>query len=75
MFDMLNMLGVRLDPKLERLLASVARRRRMSRSELVRVALRRYLDVDLGEGAREQSLRASVHDEPDLDHDDRGWTP
>jgi len=72
---MFNMLGVRLDPKLERLLSAVAKRRRMSRSALVREAVRRYLDVELAERAREQSLRASRHEEPDLTHDDRGWTP
>jgi RHH-type rel operon transcriptional repressor/antitoxin RelB len=76
MFNMLNMLGVRLDPKLDRLLGAEARRRRTTKSEVAREAIRRFLEAaDIAKQAREQSLRASAKDEPDLEHDDTGWTP
>lgn len=70
------MLGVRLDDQLEKELAAVARRRGISRSELVRRALRDYLARNCdGEEARRQSVLASRLDrdaEP-LEGDDRGW--
>jgi RHH-type rel operon transcriptional repressor/antitoxin RelB len=71
-----NMLGVRLDRQLDRLLAAAARRRRMTKSELAREAIRRYLsDDDLAARAREQSLRASSsEDAGEVEHDDGGWT-
>lgn len=69
------MLGVRLDPHLDRLLSALARQRRTTKSALAREAIRLYLaDGDLASRAREQSLRASDHDEPELEHDERGWT-
>ncbi len=73
---MFNMLGVRLDRQLDRLLAAAARRRRMTKSELAREAIRRYLsDDDLAARAREQSLRASSsEDAGEVEHDDGGWT-
>jgi RHH-type rel operon transcriptional repressor/antitoxin RelB len=68
------MLGVRLDPKLDRLLAAEARRRRVTKSEIAREAIRRYLaGRDLTEEAREQSRRASAVRSEFLGHDDRGW--
>jgi RHH-type rel operon transcriptional repressor/antitoxin RelB len=76
MFNTLNMLGVRLDPKLDRLLGAEARRRRTTKSQVAREAIRRFLQgTDIAKQAREQSLRASAQDEPDLGHDDSGWTP
>jgi predicted DNA-binding protein len=76
MFNTLNMLGVRLDPKTDRLLAALARQRRTTKSALVREAIERYLqNADLAGRAREQSLRASAKAEPELAHDDAQWTP
>jgi predicted transcriptional regulator len=75
MFNALNMLGVRLDPKLDRRLAAEARRRRISKSQLAREAIERYLAAqDLAKEAREQSLRASAAAGEPFPHDDRGWT-
>jgi predicted transcriptional regulator len=72
---MLNMLGVRMDPALDRLLAAEARRRRTTKSELAREAIRAYLEgIDIAKRAREQSLRASAGSEGEFEHDDRGWT-
>ena len=74
---MFNMLGVRLDPKTDRLLASVAKRRGTTKSAVAREAIHRYLvQLDLAASAREQSLRAAKADEleAELPHDDRGWT-
>jgi predicted transcriptional regulator len=69
------MLGVRLDPKLDRSLAAEARRRRVTKSALAREAIRHYLaGRDLAAEAREQSERASAGGGGYLDHDDRGWT-
>jgi predicted transcriptional regulator len=69
------MLGVRLDPRLDRLLSAIARKRRTTRSALVREAIRRFLtEADLAARAREQSLRAGQSADPELEHDDRGWT-
>jgi predicted transcriptional regulator len=72
------MLGVRLEPKLEKHLAAVARRLRTTKSALAREAIRRFLaDGDLAARAEEQSRRASAADTgaDELPHDDRGWTP
>jgi predicted transcriptional regulator len=75
MLNALNMLGVRLDPKLDRRLAAEARRRRVTKSQLAREAIERYLGAqDLAKEAREQSVRASTHADDYLPHDDRGWT-
>ncbi|MGO8997789.1 MAG: ribbon-helix-helix protein, CopG family [Polyangiaceae bacterium] len=70
------MLGVRLDPRLDRLLSALARRRRTTKSELAREAIQRYLtEADLAARAKEQSQRASRKAAPDeIEHDDRGWT-
>jgi predicted transcriptional regulator len=70
------MLGVRLDARLERLLGALARRRKTSKSAIAREAILRYVtEADLTMRAREQSQRASQAQEPELEHDDRGWTP
>jgi predicted transcriptional regulator len=70
------MLGVRLDARLERLLAALARRRKTSKSAIAREAILRYVtEADLTTRAREQSHRASQADESEFEHDDRGWTP
>jgi predicted transcriptional regulator len=76
MFNALNMLGVRLDPRLDRLLSALARRRRTTKSELAREAIQRYLvEADLAARAKEQSQRASrAKGAGELEHDDRGWT-
>jgi predicted transcriptional regulator len=74
-FNVFNMLGVRLDPRLDRMLAALARRRKTTKSELAREAIRRFVtESDLPSRAREQSLRVSAADEPELEHDDTGWT-
>lgn len=68
------MLGIRLDPGLDRLLAALARQRRTTKSALAREAIRQYLtEAGLAERAREQSLRAGSESTP-MEHDDRGWT-
>jgi predicted transcriptional regulator len=75
MFYMSNMLGVRLDRETDRLLTQLARQRKTTKSALVREAIQRYVAVAaLARSAREQSIRASSAEEPDLEHDDRGWT-
>ena len=72
---MLNMLGVRLDPQTDRLLTTLAKRQRTTKSALARQAIRRFIEEqDLTVRAREQSVRASRKDEQELQHDDRGWT-
>ena len=70
------MLGVRLDPRLDRLLSALARQRRTTKSALAREAIRRYVgEADLAKRASEQSQRASKRDaDLGLEHDDRGWT-
>jgi predicted transcriptional regulator len=73
------MLGVRLDRTLDRRLTAEARRRHITKSQLAREAIAKYLAADdLAARAREQSLRVSrrkadegLHDA----HDDREWTP
>lgn len=53
-------MAIRLDPPLERDLVAVARRQKRSKSEVVREAIRRYLDADtLAAEARKQSVRVS----------------
>lgn len=76
LFYKFNVLGVRLEPRLERALAQLARRRRTTKSALAREAIDRFVrEAGLAEQAREQSLRASATDDlPDVGHDDRGWT-
>lgn len=57
---MFNMMGVRLDPPTERRLRAAAKRRRCSKSTLVREAIHRYLaGQDLEAEARRQSLLVS----------------
>ena len=68
------MLGVRLDPHLDRLLAALARQRRTTKSALAEEAIRRYLRAEeFAARARDQSLRAT-EGESGLEHDDCGWT-
>jgi predicted transcriptional regulator len=70
------MLGVRLDRNTDRLLGALARQRRTTKSALVREAIERYVAAaELAQQAREQSLRASKRSAPELEHDDREWTP
>ncbi len=59
------LLGVRLDEELDRLLTEVARQQGRTRSEIVREALRRYLDEDrfLAEARRQSRLVADEADE------------
>ncbi|MBI2896793.1 MAG: ribbon-helix-helix protein, CopG family [Deltaproteobacteria bacterium] len=53
-------LAVRLDPPLQRDLGAIARRQKRSKSDVVREAIRRYLESDaLAAEARKQSLRVS----------------
>jgi predicted DNA-binding protein len=59
-FNMLNMIGVRMDPEMERRLEAAARREGRTKSAIVREAVERYLRAtDLVEEARSQSLRVS----------------
>ncbi len=75
MLNALNMLGVRLDRSLDRKLTAEARRRRITKSQLAREAIERYLaGHDLAAEARAQSLRASRRAVEYLPHDDDGWT-
>ena len=59
---MFYMLGVRLDPELDRLLSAAAKRHGRSKSDLVRDAVRRYLEDPRGLAAeaRRQSLLVST---------------
>lgn len=60
MFNVSNMIGVRIDTELEHRLADAARREGRSKSAIVREAIRRYLTAtDLAEEARTQSLSVS----------------
>ena len=75
MFNAFNMLGVRLEPRLERLLSALAKQRHTTKSALARAAIRKFLtEADLATRAREQSLHVSTTDDEGLEHDDRGWT-
>lgn len=57
---MFNMIGIRIDPDLQRRLDAAARRQGRTKSAIVREAVRRYLtDTDLEDEARRQSLRVS----------------
>lgn len=64
------MLGVRLEPQIEASLASIARRTRRTKSDIVREAIGQYVrrndEAYLAE-ARRQSLHAAAHD------DDGDW--
>ncbi len=58
------MLGIRLEPELDRQLATVARQTGRSKSELVREAIRRFLNGnDLIAEARRQSLLVAERDD------------
>jgi RHH-type rel operon transcriptional repressor/antitoxin RelB len=57
------MLGIRLDDELDQKLTAIARQRGLTKSELVREAIRRYLSEDeLASEARRQSLLVSAHE-------------
>jgi RHH-type rel operon transcriptional repressor/antitoxin RelB len=57
------MLGVRLEDELDHKLAAIARQRGLTKSDLVREAIRRYLDEnELASEARRQSLLVSHGD-------------
>ncbi len=54
------MLGIRLEPKVDRRLAALAKQQGKTKSDLAREAIRRYLlENDLIEEARRQSLLVS----------------
>ena len=63
------MLGVRLEVVLDQKLTAIAKQRGLTKSDLVREAIRRYLSEDeLASEARRQSLLVSAHeDEETLD--------
>jgi len=68
------MLGIRLEPELERRLDWLARTTGRPKSELAREAIRGYLDRNIEE-ARRQSLLASRTTIADMTSDDTGWSP
>ncbi len=56
-----DVLGIRLDPGLERKLVAIARQQKRTKSEVAREAIRRYVEsATLVEEARRQSLLASA---------------
>ena len=63
------MLGIRLEDELDQKLTAIAKQRGLTKSDLVREAIRRYLSEDeLASEARRQSLLVSAHeDEETLD--------
>lgn len=77
------MLGVRLDPEVEKSLAALAKRTRRSKSEIAREAISRHVlahDEDFLTEARRQSLRAAARDDAAdwefweaLEAEDGGW--
>ena len=67
------MLGVRLEPELERRLDWLAGATGRPKSDLAREAIRRYLEASADE-ARRQSILASRVVEPEFAADDTGWT-
>ncbi len=67
------MLGIRLEPELERRLDWLADATGRSKSELAREAIRRYLEAN-AEEARRQSILASRATESEFVSDDTGWT-
>ncbi len=78
------MLGVRLDPRTERSLASLAKRENRSKSEIAREAIARHVlsrdEAYLAE-CRRQSLRAAELDDADdwtfweaIEAEDGSWT-
>ena len=72
------MLGIRIEPELERELERLAKHTGRSKSEVARDAIRRYVQAhNFSTEARAQSLRASARDSAGdlLAFDDRGWTP
>jgi len=68
------MLGIRLEPELERRLDWLARATGRPKSDLAREAIRGYLDRNVEE-ARRQSLLASRTTIADMTSDDTGWSP
>lgn len=77
------MLAVRIEEELERQLAAVARRKGRSKSDLVREALRRYLDDDLwlSECRRQSRLATEAAAQDPIDDlleaaagEVKGWT-
>lgn len=77
------MLALRIDKELEQQLAALARHKRRSKSDLVREALRRYLDDDAwlrecqrqSRAASQADAQSSVDDLLDDAADDvQGWT-
>jgi RHH-type rel operon transcriptional repressor/antitoxin RelB len=68
------MLGIRLEPELERRLDWLARATGRPKSDLAREAIRGYLDSNVEE-ARRQSILASRTVIADMSSDDTGWTP
>lgn len=72
------MLGVRLDPELDRRLTELAQQTHRSKSDVARAAIVDYLvGHDLAALAARQSALASAATTPDdyLPIDDRGWLP
>jgi RHH-type rel operon transcriptional repressor/antitoxin RelB len=67
------MLGIRLDPELERRLDWLAGATGRPKSDLARDAIRRYLEANADE-ARRQSILASRVAELAFASDDTGWT-
>jgi RHH-type rel operon transcriptional repressor/antitoxin RelB len=67
------MLGIRLEPELERRLDWLAHATGRAKSDLAREAIRRYLDSNVEE-ARRQSVLASETAVDDLTPDESGWT-
>ena len=67
------MLGIRLEPELERRLEWLARATGRAKSDLAREAIRGYLDQNV-EDARRQSILASQVVVADMASDDSGWT-
>ena len=66
------MLGIRLEPELERRLDWLAGATGKPKSELAREAIRKFLEAN-AEEARRQSILASRVADPDFDPDDTGW--
>lgn len=70
------MLGVRLEPELEARLGALAESTGQTKSEIVREAVRRFLEEqNLVSEARRQSLLASASDHAgdEVEFDQAGW--
>ena len=67
------MLGIRLEPDLERRLDWLAHATGRAKSDLAREAIRSYLNSNVEE-AKRQSVLASETGVDDLTPDDSGWT-